>query len=271
MSELVSVEVRDHIAHVKLNRPEKMNALSMDMFEAIVDAAEQVKANRDVRAVVLSGEGRAFCAGIDVSSFQDAGFSADMFGNGRGGFWPNFYQKPGFAWKSVPVPVICALHGVAFGGGIQIALGADIRIAHPETKLSVMEVKWGLIPDMSGSQTLRDLVRLDVAKELVFTGRIVEAPEAHELGLVTRLDNDPVAAAMAMAKEIAGKNPEAVSLAKKLLEDGWHGDSHDGLKLEEDLQKRIIGSPNQMEAVRAGMAKEDGRFSERGFGDYPEL
>ena len=271
MTELVTIEVQDHIAHVRLNRPEKMNALSMELFEAVVDAAEQVKTDRSVRAVVLSGEGRAFCAGIDISSFQDSGFSADMFGAGRGGFWPNFYQKPGFAWKAVPVPVICALHGVAFGGGIQIALGADIRIAHPETKLSVMEVKWGLIPDMSGSQTLRDLVRLDVAKELVFTGRILEAPEARELGLVTQLHHSPVEAAMKMAREIAGKNPDAVSLAKKLLEDGWHGPPHDGLKLEEDLQKRVIGSPNQMEAVRAGMAKQAGGFSERGFGDYSEL
>jgi enoyl-CoA hydratase/carnithine racemase len=134
-----------------------------------------------------------------------------------------------------------------------------------------MEVKWGLIPDMSGSQTLRDLVRLDVAKELVFTGRIVEAHEARELGLVTRVDDEPLKLAFSLAEEIATKNPEAVSLAKKLLEDGWHGDSHEGLKLEEDLQKRIIGSPNQMEAVRAGMAKEEGNFSERGFGDYTEL
>lgn len=271
MTELVQIEIQDHIAHVKLNRPEKMNALSMDLFEAIVAAAEQVKGNRDVRAVVLSGEGRAFCAGIDLSSFQDSGFSGDMFGPGRGGFWPNFYQKPGFAWKSVPVPVIAALHGVAFGGGIQIALGADIRIAHPETRLSVMEVKWGLIPDMSGSQTLRDLVRLDVAKELVFTGRIVEAPEAHELGLVTRLDENPVEAALAMAREIAGKNPDAVSLAKHLLDEGWHGEAEAGLKLEEDLQKRVIGSPNQMESVRAGMMKDEGKFAPRSFGDYSEL
>ncbi|MGB1219990.1 MAG: enoyl-CoA hydratase-related protein, partial [Alcanivoracaceae bacterium] len=157
MTELVTVEVVDHVAHVRLNRPEKMNALSMAMMEAVANAAEAVTANRDVRAVVLSGEGKAFCAGIDTTAFTSGEIFGDMFGPGRGGFWPNYYQKPGFAWKQVPVPVIAALHGVAFGGGIQIALGADIRIAHPHTRLSVMEIKWGLIPDMSGSQTLRDL------------------------------------------------------------------------------------------------------------------
>ncbi|HET8705742.1 MAG TPA: enoyl-CoA hydratase-related protein, partial [Pseudomonadales bacterium] len=176
MAELVTVTVTDHVAEVRLNRPEKMNALSIAMFEAISAAAEKVMQDTSVRAVVLSGEGRSFCAGLDLSNFTAPdGLGQNPFGPGRGGFWPNFYQRPGFLWKEVPVPVICALHGAVFGGGLQIALGADIRIAHPDTKLSVMEIKWGLIPDMSGTQTLRDLVRLDVAKELTFTGRIVEA------------------------------------------------------------------------------------------------
>ena len=264
MTELVTVTVADHVAEVRLNRPEKMNALSIPMFEAVTAAAERIMADRSVRAVVLSGEGRAFCAGLDLANFTDpTAFGGDAFGNGRGGYWPNFYQKPCYVWKDVPVPVICALHGVVFGGGLQIALGADIRIAHPETRLSLMEIKWGLIPDMSGSQTLRDLVRLDVAKELAFTGRIVAAPEAKDMGLVTRLDDDPRAAALAMAREIAEKNPQAVTLAKLLLEGSWHGDDARGLELEERLQATLLMSANQTEAVMAGMQKRPAVFTDR--------
>lgn len=265
MTELVTISVVDHVADIRLNRPEKMNALSMPMFDAINAAAEQVMSDRSIRAVVLSGEGRAFCAGLDLSNFTnpDTFGGGDAFGNGRGGYWPNFYQKPGYLWKDVPVPVICALHGVVFGGGLQIALGADIRIAHPETRLSLMEIKWGLIPDMSGTQTLRDLVRLDVAKELAFTGRIVEAPEAQQIGLVTRLDDNPREAALAMARDIAQKNPQAVTLGKLLLESTWHGDDARGLEMEEKLQAQLLMTPNQMEAVMAGMQKRPASFTER--------
>jgi len=267
MTELVSITVTDHVADVRLHRPEKMNALSIAMFEAISAAAERVMQDRSIRAVVLSGEGKAFCAGLDLSNFTDPNaFGSNPFGPGRGGFWPNFYQKPGYLWKDVPVPVIAALHGAVVGGGLQIALGADIRIAHPETRLSLMEIKWGLIPDMSGSQTLRDLVRLDVAKELAFTGRLVEAPEAERIGLVTRLSYDPHAAALALAREIAGKNPQAVSLAKLLLESTWHGDDARGLEIEERLQATLLQSPNQTEAVMAGLAKRAPVFAERDIG-----
>lgn len=265
MTELVTVRVVDHVADVRLNRPDKMNALSIPMFEAINAAAEQIMTDRNVRAVVLSGEGRAFCAGLDLANFTspDSFGGGDAFGNGRGGYWPNFYQKPGYLWKDVPVPVICAVHGVVFGGGLQIALGADIRIAHPETRLSLMEIKWGLIPDMSGTQTLRDLVRLDVAKELAFTGRIVEAPEAQQIGLVTRLDANPREAALAMAREIAGKNPQAITLGKLLFESTWHGSDARGLEIEEKLQARLLMTPNQKEAVMAGMQKRDAVFAPR--------
>ncbi|MFZ5756527.1 MAG: crotonase/enoyl-CoA hydratase family protein [Pseudomonadota bacterium] len=264
MSELVTISIVDHVADVRLNRPDKMNALSMDMFEAISGAAESLMNNREVRAVVLSGEGRAFCAGLDLSNFTNPqSFGGNPFGPGRGGFWPNFYQKPGYLWKEVPVPVIAALHGAVFGGGFQIALGADIRIAHPDVKMSLMEIKWGLIPDMSGTQTLRDLVRLDVAKELAFTGRIVEGPEAERLGLVTRLDQNPREAALAMAREIATKNPEAITLNKLIFESSWHGDDLRGLELEEKLQARLLMSHNQIEAVMAGMQKRPASFRDR--------
>jgi enoyl-CoA hydratase/carnithine racemase len=266
MSELVTIEVVDHVADVRLNRPDKMNALSIPMFEAISAAAERVMADTSIRAVVLSGEGRAFCAGLDLANFTDPnalGGPGGPFGPGRGGFWPNFYQKPGYLWKDVPVPVIAALHGPVFGGGFQIALGADIRIAHPEVQMSLMEIKWGLIPDMSGTQTLRDLVRLDIAKELAFTGRIVRGPEAEKIGLVTRLDENPREAALAMAREIATKNPQAIVLDKLILEASWHGDDARGLELEEKLQAKVIMTPNQLEAVMAGMQRRPAKFAER--------
>lgn len=264
MSELVTLTVTDHVADVRFNRPEKMNALSIPMFEAICAAAEKVMQDRSIRAVVLSGEGRAFCAGLDLANFTDpTAFGGNPFGPGRGGFWPNFYQKPGYLWKDVPVPVIAALHGAVFGGGFQIALGADIRIAHPDVKMSLMEIKWGLIPDMSGTQTLRDLVRLDIAKELAFTGRIVDGAEAEKIGLVTRLSEDPHAAAMALAREIATKNPQAIALNKLVFESSWHGDDARGLELEEKLQAKIIMSPNQVEAVMAGMQKRPATFADR--------
>jgi enoyl-CoA hydratase/carnithine racemase len=271
MSELVTVEINDHVAHVRLNRPEKMNALSWQMFEAITDAGRELSVNKDVRAVVLSGEGRGFCAGLDLENFASGELNSNFFGPGRGGFWPNYYQSPAYVWKAMPVPVICALHGVAYGGGFQIAMGADIRIAHPESKLSVMEIKWGLIPDMSASQTLRDLVRLDIAKELTFTGRVVNAEEAMSLGLVTRLDEEPVSAALAMAHDIAGRSPDAITYGKYLLNHGWHGSDSDGLRLEEKLQGRILGKDNQTEAVMSGMEGRPGKFNPRQIETFEDI
>lgn len=271
MTELVTIDIQDHIADVRLNRPDKMNALNWDMFEAITAAARQLAQDKSVRAVVLSGEGRSFCAGLDLANFADPSLVGDPFGADRGGFWPNYYQAPCYLWKSVPVPVICALHGVAYGGGIQIALGADIRIAHPETKLSVMEIKWGIIPDMSASQTLRDLVRLDVAKELTFTGRVVEGEEARDLGLVTTLNENPREAAMEMARAIAGRNPDAVCSAKYLLENTAHGDDMEGLRIEEKLQAKLLGTPNQMEAIMSSMESRPADFSQRTIETFNDL
>ena len=167
-------------------------------------------------------------------------------------------------WKRLPVPVIAAVHGVAFGGGLQIALGADIRIVAPDARFCVMEVKWGLIPDMGLTQTLVDLVRLDVAKELTFTGRVVGAEEAVQLGLATRIAADPLAAALALANEIAGKSPDAIRAAKRLLEETWRAPPGAGLPLEASLQAALIGSPNQVEAVRANFEKCAANYRDRG-------
>lgn len=267
MAEIVTIDTKNHIAHVKLNRPEKMNALSAEMFTAIIDAGEKVAADTSVRVVVLSGQGRGFCAGLDLGSFMAMGEGSDnkelVFFNKPGGSPANYAQLVGYIWKQVPVPVIAAVHGVAFGGGLQLALAADIRLASRDARFSIMEIKWGLVPDMSGTQTLRDLVRLDVAKELTYTGRVVEADEAAALGLVTRLCDDPLAAALEMAAEIAGKSPDAIAAGKKLLENAWHGSAAEGLALEASLQKEIIMQENQVEAVMANFEKRPPNFKDR--------
>jgi len=270
MPSTVSLSIEDHIAEVRLNRPEKLNALNPTMFEELTEIALQLADNRDVRAVVLCGEGRVFCAGLDLASLEmDEEFLAP-FRHGSSSY-PNRFQTPAYLWKRIPAPVICALHGAVFGGGLQVALGADIRIAHPDSKLSVMEIKWGIIPDMSASQTLRDLVRLDIAKRLTFTGEIVPGSEAVELGLATQLSDNPYQEAMAMARTIAEKNPQAIALAKALYEQSWHGDSSAGLKLEETLQSHVIGSSSQDEAISSQMEKRTGRFAPRSFTSFDEL
>jgi enoyl-CoA hydratase/carnithine racemase len=270
MTERVSTTIENHIAHVRLCRPEKHNALDRPMFRAIVEAGQALCNTKGVRAVVLSGEGPSFCAGLD---FQSLGGMADRERGPEGravsdlaarsaDALTNSAQEVGYVWKRVPVPVIAAVHGVAFGGGLQLALGADIRLAHPDARLSVMEIKWGLVPDMSGTQTLRDLVRLDIAKELTWSGRIVPAKEAAELGLVTRVCDDPLAEALALANAIAQRSPDAIRAGKKLLEHAWHADAAAGLKLEEQLQLSLIGTPNQGEAVRANLEKRAPKFGD---------
>jgi enoyl-CoA hydratase/carnithine racemase len=254
----------DGVAVVSLNRPDKLNALDAELMQDLVDAAARLRDDASVRAVVLHGEGRAFCAGLDFESFaamlQPGGkLPFDAFGRVPGNP-ANLVQRTGYDWKRLSVPVIAALHGHVYGGGLQIALGADLRYAAPDTRMSVMEIKWGLIPDMSGSQTLRDLVSLDVAKELTWTGRVVEAEEAASLGLITRVVDDPLAAALDVARDIAGKSPHAIRAGKLLLNEAWHGTDNAGLELEAELQKGLLGRPNQVEAVMANLQNRAPKF-----------
>jgi len=263
--ERVRVEIADAIADVQMVRGDKHNGLDAPMFERLVEAAGEVGADPEVRVVVLSGEGPSFCAGLD--------FKAVMAGNGltperlftrEDGDVANHAQRTAYEWLRLPVPVIGALHGNCLGGGMQIALAADIRIAAPDTRMSVMEIRYGLIPDMSISQTLPDLVGIDVAKELTFTGRIVEAAEALELGLVTRLADDPRAAALELATEIASKSPDAIRGAKRLFNESFRAGAREGLALEEELQRELMGSPNQLAAVTAALTGEPARFQAEG-------
>jgi len=261
MSDRVTVSLARGIADVRLNRPDKLNALDAAMFEALVATGRGLFAERGLRAVVLSGEGRGFCAGLDVASFMGGGGGRSMFE--RGAESPaNFAQRAAWIWTELSVPVIAAIHGVAFGGGLQLALGADVRFVTPDARLSVMEIKWGLIPDMSGSQTLRRLVRLDVAKELTFTGRVVSGTEAAALGLATHVSDTPREAALELAREIAAKSPSAIRAGKKLLDTSGVVDVETGLRLEEQLQSDLLGKPDQVEAVRANAQKREPRFTD---------
>jgi enoyl-CoA hydratase/carnithine racemase len=251
------------VATVTMVRSDKHNALDRAMFEGLVAAAEQLAGDASVRAVVLHGEGKSFCSGLDVASFMSGEGGTGVLLARDEGRPANLAQRVTYDWSLVPAPVIAAIHGNCFGGGLQIALGVDIRIAAPDAKLSIMEVKWGLVPDMGITQTLPRLIPIDVAKELTFTGRIVSGTEGLALGLVTRTDEDPLAAAQSLAEEIAQKSPDAIRAAKRLYDETWaSNDSAEALALESQLQTGLIGKPNQIAAVVAGMSGEPPVFAD---------
>ena len=268
----IAARVRIHrdggIAHVQLTRPDKRNALDDAMFQAIAQAGEQLKHDAGVRAVVLSGEGLSFCAGLDFGGFQSmsergADTASDSgIGAMAEGRITHLAQQICWVWQEVPVPVIAALQGHALGGGMQLALGADVRIAHPDTKLSVREVHWGLTPDMTGTLMLSRLVRDDVMKELVFTGRVLPASEGAQLGLVTKLSDTPVDDAMAMAREIAGRSPDAVRGAKKLINRLSNAGAAEHFAAEREIIFKLIGSPNQVEAITANFENRAPKFTD---------
>jgi enoyl-CoA hydratase/carnithine racemase len=260
--ERVRAQRSGHVATVTLTRPEKHNALDWPMFEGIVAAAERIASEPGVRAVVLHGEGPSFSSGLDLASLMSTASGLDGPLEALRGPVPNRFQRVAYDWVTLPVPVIAAVHGNCFGGGLQIALGADIRIATPDARLSVMEARWGLIPDMSITQTLPRLVAIDVAKELTFTGRVFDGEEALRLGIVTRLAADPLDAARAMAEEIASRSPDAVRAAKRLFAQAWNSPSEEGLALEAQLQLSLIGSPNQLAAVTAGLSGRPPAFAD---------
>lgn len=277
MPDRVSVDVDGGVADVRLNRPEKMNALDPAMFAAIVEVGEGLKQDPSVRAVVLSGEGRAFSAGLDFSSFQAMASSShgpeapaagpppdrDTSSIGRtDGRITHLGQQTSWVWQELAMPVIAAIHGVALGGGCQIALGADIRLIAPDARMSILEVRWGLTPDMSGTVLLERLVGLDVAKELTFTGRMVTGEEAVRLGLATQLSDDPRGDALVLAAEIAGKSPQAVRGAKRLLNQSGTVPLAQQFADERETIGGLIGAPNQVEAVRAYFEKRDPDFAD---------
>jgi enoyl-CoA hydratase/carnithine racemase len=277
MSERVTINQSNGIADVRLNRPDKRNALDGAMFAALNEAGESLKTAPGLRAVVISGDGPSFCAGLDFSSFQSM---ADGKGTGgdaapaekpekRGdpsvlpeGKITHLGQSAAWVWQEIPVPVIAAVHGHALGGGIQIALGADIRIVHPDTKLSVREVYWGLVPDMTGTLTLARLVRADILRELVFTARVFSGTEAFEYGIATKLSDTPYDDAMKLADEIAGLSPDAVRGAKKLVNGLLNQGAAEQFAAERSIIGSLIGSPNQIESVMSGLQKRPPKYED---------
>ena len=261
----VSIELKDGVADVRLIRADKMNALDHDMFEGIIEAGQALATMKGLRAVVLSGEGKAFCAGLDMASF--AAMNKDGVPGARNltarthGI-ANRPQQCAWVWRTLPVPVIAAVHGVAFGGGFQIALGADMRYAAADARFSVMEIKWGLVPDLAGTQLMRHLAREDMVRELTYTGRIFNGTEAQQYGFVTRVVADPRAAALEVAAEIAGKSPDAIRANKRLLNDAVAVDAAAGLMAESVEQEKLIGSPNQIEAVMSNLQKRSANYKD---------
>jgi enoyl-CoA hydratase/carnithine racemase len=264
----VTVAVDASVADVRLNRPEKLNALDPAMFDSLIEAGTRLAGDPSVRAVVLSGEGRGFCSGLDFTAFQamagaDGGSRLiSRLGDRGEGRITTHGQQAVFVWTELPVPVIAAVHGVALGGGLQIALGADLRIVAPDARLSVLEIRWGLIPDMTGTHMLRRLLPLDVAKELTWTGRMVSGQEAVVLGLATRLSDDPRGAALALAGELAASNPYAIRGAKRLLNQSGLVSQEAQFREEARIMGSLIGSPNQLEAVAAYFEKRPPVFAD---------
>ncbi len=254
MSERVLYEVKDHLAYVWLNRPEKLNGLDMAMFHEVVETAKKIRKNKNIRAVILAAKGPSFCAGLDFQAVsKNPGMIAKVFLK-----WPwtkqNLAQKIAHCFRDLPVPVICAIQGNCFGGGMQMALACDYRIATPDANLSIMEIKWGLIPDMSGTVTLSRLTRVDIATELTMTGRQFPATEGFEYGLISKLAQDPVAEAEKLALVIASKSPDAIAAAKQLFKKTWKADTWKALRVERWIQARLLGRKNQVIAMKNGLA-----------------
>jgi enoyl-CoA hydratase/carnithine racemase len=266
MDDRIRVQFEGGVADVRLVRADKMNALDDAMFAALRDTGERLKTLPGLRAVVLSGEGRAFCAGLDTANFGKMASGerggARLLAGERTAGGANPPQHTVLVWRELPVPVIAAVHGAAYGGGFQLMLGAELRFVAPDTKLSIMEINWGLVPDMGGIALLRRLVRDDVARELTYTGRVFSGEEAGRLGLATRVCADPRAEALALAREIAARPPKAMRAAKRLLDLAVDADPKAILLAESREQAALIGAAEQIEAVQARLAGRPPRFAD---------
>ena len=257
----VSIHLADHIADIRLNRPDKLNALSNGLMNDLIAAASWVNQTPEIRCVVLSGEGRSFCAGMDMASFEQIaeGEFSDLLERTHG--IANFFQQVVWAWRACKVPVIAAVTGAALGGGFQLALGADIRIVHPDAKMSVMEMKWGLIPDMAGTALMCHLASEDVVRELTYTARIFDGAAAKDFGFATHLDAAPREHALQLAGEIAAKSPDAVRAAKLLMNQLADHRAAELLQRESDYQTDLISSPNQVEAIKSTLEKRPAKYA----------
>lgn len=263
MNDRVTVQVENEIAFVSLNRPEKHNGMDLDMLRGVIKAQKAVRKIKGIRAVLLQGEGPSFCSGLDFKSVLANPVTAFTSYLKLWSLFRNDFQTWSIGWREVGVPVIAVMHGNCFGAGLQLALGADIRVCHPQARISMMEAKWGLVPDMGGVALMRELMPLDIAKEITMTGRILDADQAQQIGLVTHLDDAPRDKALQLIDEIKGRSPDSVAAAKYLLQDAWRALDSTALRAERLWQRRIIGGKNQRISVERNNKKEAVPFSER--------
>lgn len=266
MNDRVRLHVDGSLAYVTLARPDKHNGMDLDMLKGVLRAQKRVRRLKGLRAVILQGEGPSFCAGLDFKSVLGQPARAAL---AMAQLWLPFrndFQRWSMGWRELPVPVIALVHGNCFGAGLQLALGADIRICTPDARLSMMEAKWGLVPDMGGIALMRELMPLDAAKEITFTGRILSGNEARALGLVSHVSREPLAHALAIVEEIATRSPDAVGAGKFLLQRAWRNSERAALRLERLWQRRLMGNPNQRISVQRNQQKQDIPFEERSVG-----
>ena len=264
--ERVTVEITDGIADVRLNRGDKMNAMDGPMFSALIETADRLAKTEGVRAVVLSGNGPSWCAGLDFSGFQSmaggGSSNTSSIGEIEQDRITHNAQQAVWGWRELPVPVIGAVHGVAFGAGIQLAAGCDIRFVTPDVRMSILEIRWGISPDMTITHLLPSLIGADVAKELIWTGREVNGEEAVRIGLATHVSEDPLADAMELDRTIAGKSPHAIRAGKRLVESAYAEDFAAGFAMEREEIFNLIGTPNQVESVTAYFEKRRPNYAE---------
>ncbi|MES1940716.1 enoyl-CoA hydratase/isomerase [Salinisphaera sp. T5B8] len=259
----VVVEHESNLARVCLNRPRKHNGMNLAMLDAVNDAASTLAKDRDLRAIVIQGNGPSFCAGLDFASVMKSPLAAAPAMAQLLLPYANRFQRWSLAWRDIAVPVIAAIHGNCFGAGIQLALGADVRVAAPDARFSIMETKWGLVPDMGGVALLRELVRIDVAKQLVMSAKIIGADEAHALGLVTHIDANPAEAARDIALEMSAYSPDAVAAGKFLLQEAWGASESAATAAERRWQRRLIGRVNQRISIARNGKERDKPFKRR--------
>ena len=266
MADRVLIDIQDNIATVTLNRPDKFNAFDPDMFAAVSEAGRSLSQRADVRVVILTGAGGNFSAGLDISGMGQGGDPVAAFAEEAYELIDdtpaNRFQHPAYVWHAASMPVIAAIAGVCLGAGVQVAAGADIRLSSPSARFAVLEIKWGLVPDMGFSAVLRDVMRLDHLKQLAYSGRIISADDALRYGLVSEIHDAPLATAQRLAEEIAGRSPDAVRATKRLIDQGWRETPADGLLLEAKMQHAMMGSPNQIESMMSNVQKRDANYAD---------
>lgn len=264
MWEFVELDIEGAVATVRLNRPDKHNSVNIQLLLELIACGRHLKSNRDVRAVIITGNGPSFCSGMDLKGIMTGGVMKKIMAVLP--LWKPFmnrYQRVSLVWRSLSVPVIAVIHGNCFGAGLQIALGADIRVAAPNTKLSIMESSWGLVPDMGGALLLRELLPRDVAMELTFSGRIVDAAQAKDMGLITHIADDPLHFARLLCQEFEKQSPDALAAGKRLLLGAWSSRAWSALRLERLWQRRVIGKRNQRIAVAKQLKKSQQNYHSR--------